>query len=220
MVRHENLIRSVSSLRSSQTCKWIFLLIEQIFTYTKDKILETWKIPTIPHHYFINCSNFPVTWNKCPIVLWVGIRNLSNSFNLTCGHNDRSMHPPHYPDSSLPGSLTLPKPGNMHFRGAQTITPSHISELVQPESHILQACHNHIRTVHTGLFSTWYNSYIGTGEPEPRRIVIPNIFRVLFWKEKHVSHITQILKNDLALLVKAFCVSTKVCCQGKRIINQ
>jgi len=72
------------------------------------------------------------------------------------------------------------------------------------QSHILQACINHIRTVNTGLFSTWYNSYIGTGQPEPRRIIIPNIFQVLFWKENHVSHITQILQNDLALLVKAF----------------
>jgi hypothetical protein len=97
-----------------------------------------------------------------------------------CTHPIILIHP-------LPESLTLPKPGNMLFRGAQRTTPSHISKLVQPESHILQACHNHISPVHTGSFSTWYISYIGTGMAEPCRIIIPNIFWVLFWKEKHVS---------------------------------
>ena len=101
MVRHKNLIQSISSLRFSQIYKWSFLLVEQIFTYSKDTILGTQRIPPIPHHYLINSSSFPVTWNKCSIVLWAGMRNLSNSFNLTCGHNDRPMHPPHYPDSSF-----------------------------------------------------------------------------------------------------------------------
>ena len=95
-----------------------------------------------------------------------------------CTHPIFLIHP-------LPGSLTLPQPGNMLFRGAQRTTPSHTSEMVQPESHILQACHNHIRPVHTGLFSTWYNSYIGTGLPEPRRIIIPKIFR--YFGKKNMS---------------------------------
>jgi hypothetical protein len=130
-----------------------------------------------------------------------------------CNHPVILIHP-------LPVSLTLPKPGNMLFRGTQRTIPSHISELVQPESHILQACYNHNRPVHTGLFFTWCNSYIRTWLLEPRRIIIPSIFWILFWKEKHVSHITQFLQTDLTLLVKAFSVSTNVFCQGKSIIDQ